>query len=277
MHFIGAVMRFRAVLSKVYWKMIRRLLGIRGDQFILPALQVQKAHDARGAFNNNHIRQSADVFLSELKKAQISMNAMRNFQELRDARELRVELGGGADSVRAGWINIDLFLSEDGNDASQSRDGSAYINHDLRLGLPLPDGSCKFIYSSHFFEHLEHIDALTLLKDCYRCLQAGGRLRLALPDYRPSFVAYLNGDYEYFRAAGRKRLAVGVQAGEETLADFLSLGIYERGQHKYIYDPEKCIKLLSQIGFRRVSESAFLDEIDIVVRRPYTFYMEAIK
>ena len=97
-------MKFRVLLSKIYWKALRLLLGGRRDQFIRPVLQAQKAYNALGVSNNNYVRQSVEIFLSELKKAKISMTAMSAFQELGDARELQMELGGGADSARAGWV-----------------------------------------------------------------------------------------------------------------------------------------------------------------------------
>jgi SAM-dependent methyltransferase len=262
-------------LSFTRWIVLRFLLLIRGFQFTCESLSSQAIYRFLGRFDDRHIRLAEKLFLDELKRSRLSMKSMRKFRKLRDRRELQVELGSGADSIRPGWVNIDMSLSNGNENPATSTEDSIYIDYDLRLGLPLPDGSCKFIYSSHFFEHLEYPDAVNLLKDCHRCLQNDGRLRLALPNYRPFLTAYIHGDYDHFRVLNRYQF--GVPAGEETLTDFLSLGVYENGEHKYIYDPEKCIKLLSKIGFRNVSETAFLEGIDLEARRQYTFYVEAIK
>lgn len=270
-------MFFKRMISHIYWKVIPLFIGLLKHQFVYPWFQEQKNFEASILLKDRYIRQSVDNLLTELRKFRISTHAMKKFQQLKNARNLSVELGGGAESLRSGWVNIDLLLQERDSNLSSGDNDLTFINYDLRLGLPLPDGSCNLIYSSHFFEHLEYIDALSLLQDCHRCLENGGRLRLALPDYRPVFTAYLSGDYDFFRVAARKRMIPGIQAGEETIADSLSLGIYERGQHKYIYDQGKCIKLLSQIGFRQVYESAFMDDIDIAGRRAHSFYIEASK
>jgi len=253
------------------------VLGVKSDRLIRQALQVQKAQDTLGTLDDRFIRKSEKELSLEIEKARLSSRANEKFAELKDMHGLQVELGGGSTQVRDSWLNIDLLLPDVNNDIRHENGRLAFINYDLRLGLPLSNKSCSFIYSSHFFEHLEYIDALNLLRDCHRCLEENGRLRLALPDYRNSFIAYSKGDYEYFRNAGRTRFAPGIEKGGETLADFLSLGIYERGQHKYIYDQEKCKSLLSAIGFKQVSESTFLDGLDVAVRQPYTFYVEAVK
>ena len=53
---------------------------------------------------------------------------------------------------------------------------------DVRRGLPYPDNSAKFIYTSHLLEHLLRADARYLLKECYRTLVPGGVLRVIVPD-----------------------------------------------------------------------------------------------
>jgi predicted SAM-dependent methyltransferase len=60
--------------------------------------------------------------------------------------------------VKAGWINIDI-------------DERADLQLDLRANLPFPDNSVSFIYSEHFFEHLEYPrDTSTFLKESLRVL-----------------------------------------------------------------------------------------------------------
>jgi predicted SAM-dependent methyltransferase len=54
--------------------------------------------------------------------------------------------------------------------------------HDVRRGLPYPESSLSYVYSSHLFEHLFADEARALLCECFRVLVPGGILRLAVPD-----------------------------------------------------------------------------------------------
>jgi len=48
--------------------------------------------------------------------------------------------------------------------------------------LPFEDGSFKFIYSEHFFEHLTPSLTHELLTECRRVLKLGGVIRTVVPD-----------------------------------------------------------------------------------------------
>jgi SAM-dependent methyltransferase len=54
--------------------------------------------------------------------------------------------------------------------------------HDVRKGLPYPDDSLSYVYSSHLLEHLHADEARAFLSECFRVLMPGGILRLAVPD-----------------------------------------------------------------------------------------------
>ena len=49
--------------------------------------------------------------------------------------------------------------------------------------IPLPSGSCKYVYASHFLEHLNYFDTVdAMLREFQRLLAPGGVLRLVVPD-----------------------------------------------------------------------------------------------
>jgi SAM-dependent methyltransferase len=59
--------------------------------------------------------------------------------------------------------------------------------------IPYPDGSVSVIYSAHMLEHLDRAEARRFLQECYRALEAGGILRIAVPDLLPLARAYVAG------------------------------------------------------------------------------------
>lgn len=61
---------------------------------------------------------------------------------------------------------------------------------DVRRGLPYPNSSVMYIYSSHLLEHLSRAEARKLLKECYRVLVSGGVIRIIVPDLRTCVGKY---------------------------------------------------------------------------------------
>ena len=217
----------------------------------------------------------------EVKIAEAAEEAAKSFRALKGEKGLKVHLGCG-DDVRPGWVNIDLLpiLPRESNPIVHPE--AAFINYDLRRGLPLEEGSCDFIYSSHFFEHLEYKDALRLMNDCHRVLSSGGVFRIVLPDLKGFIEAYLRGEKEYFDGLEpfiSAYLPSVAESGTQTLIDYVNFGAYQSGQHKYIYDEEKLELILRRIGYSSVYPSSYREETDqeIPVRRRYSFYTEAVK
>jgi len=200
------------------------------------------------------------------------------FRALSNKKNLKLHLGCGSD-IRAGWINIDMYLAPWGPATPDSNGNSTVIRHDLRRGLPLEKESCDFIYSSHFFEHLEYEHGLRLMQDCYRILRPGGIFRLALPNFKALFNAYLREDKEYFELIDIFEALPAVESGTNTLLDYVNYGAYQNGEHRCMYDEEKLILVLKRIGFSSVVPSSYRAGIDPVdpVRQRYSFYLEATK
>ena len=67
----------------------------------------------------------------------------------------------------------------------------------------------------------------------------------------------------------------------KTLVDFVNYGVYQYGEHKYIYDPEKLqVVLKGNWATAMVDPSTFMKtglDPDNEVRRRYSFYTNAIK
>jgi SAM-dependent methyltransferase len=90
-----------------------------------------------------------------------------------------LNLGCGRRFHRA-WTNVD-FVSED----------PQVIPHDLRKGIPFPDGSFEVVYHSHVLEHFSKPEAAFFLKECRRVLRPGGIVRVVVPDLEEIAKQYL--------------------------------------------------------------------------------------
>ncbi|HEY3104426.1 MAG TPA: methyltransferase domain-containing protein [Pyrinomonadaceae bacterium] len=216
------------------------------------------------------VREAIDHLRRELRAARVSRQAVARLEALRGRKGLKLNLGCGGD-IRPGWVNLDLNLEA----PPQSHD---FFNYDLRYGIPLADGCCALAYSSHFFEHLTNQQGQALMRECLRVLEDGGVMRMALPNYRGFFKAYLAADWDYISNWDYLPLLTGPN-GERSWGDAADVGIYQFGEHVCFYDEERAAKILSQVGFKRAAISEFNPEVDLETaeRRKYSFYIEAVK
>jgi predicted SAM-dependent methyltransferase len=228
------------------------------------------------------LREALQNLWNEIAAARIARNSLKSFKALKGSTGLKVHIGAG-DDIKLGWVNIDLALQvPPGIDPTVHPD-TTLINHDLRMGLPLEDGSCAIVYSSHFFEHLEYGQGQRLMRDCHRVLRPGGIFRVALPNFRATFEAYLRGDHKHFELLDELQKICAVfprmEPGTRTLVDYVNYSVYQFGEHKYIYDEAKLELILQSMGFSSATPSSFREGIDpdTPLRRRYSFYMEAVK
>ena len=206
----------------------------------------------------------------ELRVYLYSLRNQSKLENIEHQNNLKVNLGCGVD-IRDKWLNIDILPSH------ISANSAFYVAYDFRRGLPLPANSCQLIYSSHVWEHLDYATGLQLFQESYRCLASNGVFRIALPNMHKIFQAYIEQDFDYFNLLSPNWLAGKPQV--PILVDYVNYAVYQGHEHKYIYDTEKLIQTLTQVGFQKIRETQFDADIDIdtPLRRKYSFYMEAQK
>ena len=71
---------------------------------------------------------------------------------------------------------------------------SAVRRGNVARGLPLRDGSCRLIYSSHVLEHLSLHDLRKSLRETHRLLEPAGVFRLVVPDLEFEIACYLKSE-----------------------------------------------------------------------------------
>jgi len=175
---------------------------------------------------------------------------------------VKVNLGSGL-RVAPGWINIDgslktlfagrrdfvtglayRFLSERSLSREQFRDvlsKNTFVHYNLKYGIPLPDSSAEFIFTSHSLHHLYRDEAQALLADALRVLRPGGTIRIAVPNLEYIFSLYERGEreraleYFFYPSAARHWLS----------------------SRHYQYDFELLRRMLETAGFRSIRRCSF--------------------
>ncbi len=85
-------------------------------------------------------------------------------------RVRRLQLGAGS-NLLPGWLNSDLSPSS-----------RAVIHLDATRRFPFADGTFDRVFSEHQLEHLDHPAGEFMLREVFRVMRPGGRLRVVTPD-----------------------------------------------------------------------------------------------
>jgi hypothetical protein len=123
--------------------------------------------------------------------------------------------------------------------------------------LAYADGSVSEIRCSHALEHFPHSQTDAVIKDWVRCLKKGGKLKIAVPDFKKIAEGYLAGD-----AQPHELYMMGGQVDKN---DF----------HHSMFDREKLRTLLAGAGL--VLTRPWTSEIEDCAAYPISLNLEARK
>ena len=181
----------------------------------------------------------------------------------------RINLACGRRAL-PGWINIDISLNIPlskipfikwvlfklrliPEEAYKMKWPKGTIWHDVRKGLPFRDGTVEWIYSSHFLEHVKKEEAEKILRECYRVLKSGGRIRIVVPDLEVLAKKYIKGDVKFF---GLKNTTESTADKFLEILNFFPKERWQRicaGQyHLWMYDFNSLSRMLKACGFKNI-------------------------
>jgi predicted SAM-dependent methyltransferase len=150
----------------------------------------------------------------------------------------KLQIGAGPNN-RLGWLNTDIA----------PREGQAFL--DATKPFPIPDNSLHYIYAEQVIEHLPFEGGTVMLRESYRTLAPGGRLRLATPDLR-KLIALFDRDETQpklrFVTAQSARLKLNVKEPERPL--FILNSFFYKWDHQFLYDRQTLRSALESAGFR---------------------------
>ena len=172
-----------------------------------------------------------------------------------------LNLGCGED-YRPNVIGIDLSRK-------------AQVRWNLKYGIPLGDNTVKGIFSDHFFEHLQLTQIVMLLRDCYRVLVPGGRLRFTVPHIDPYVQAWLRQDM-YFMENQISDIPQDLLKIYATPFDRISWLLLRNGEHRTMFDRASILHKVGLAGFSQVKTDDFDPSLDINPRFS-SIYVEATK
>jgi predicted SAM-dependent methyltransferase len=174
--------------------------------------------------------------------------------EIATRSPLTLDLGGGYRKGSNGWITVDVSHECD-------------LYWDLRYGIPFGDNSVDALYSSHLFEHLPYEDGQKLLRESLRVLKPGGSFSIVVPNAR-LYVEHYMGE----RDLPEEFFGWEPAYNGTTRIDALNYVAYMAGEHKYLFDQENLLHILTAAGFEDVRAREFDPETDLAERDYESLY-----
>ena len=194
-----------------------------------------------------------------LKKIKRSFRRRKFSRIAMQDENLMLDLGSGGPG-RSGTLGIDLNPAAD-------------IIWDLQDNLPLPDNCVVKIFSDHFFEHLDPLIMLNLLKECRRVLKQDGILRFTVPHLDPYLQLYLEDN-----AVKLSEMIYDVPKDYDEIFDTawgrISWLLYRNGEHRGAYDSKSIKHIVRLAGFTNVRQTSFNSDLDRNMRNS-SIYIEA--
>ena len=241
-----------AATSRVAGKLLQSLYDLSGElRGMGPAAHAQLRDPTQASLR----QRIEDIFaaveglhddLAAVRPA-ILHKQLQTFGVHERTRELRVHIGCGG-HLLPGWVNLDNY--------------PAPLATNLAAGLPLPNGSARFVFVAHLFEHLFYpAESHRLLDEIRRVLEPGGVVRIVVPDIEQCIRAYAAGDRSFFSA--RRDHWGGLPDDATPLEHFLSYAgagptpefLFEN--HKFGYDFETLQRCLERSGFVDIRRCGF--------------------
>lgn len=152
----------------------------------------------------------------------------------------KLHLGTGPDyQLDDSWLASDLNPHYD----------RRIVYLDASLPFPFPDATFDYVFSEHLIEHLTYPQGEGMLRECFRVLKPGGRIRVGTPDLRVFIGLFAEslGDVqqEYIRYHVDKFLKpVGIHNPV-----FVLNNIVRNWGHQFLYDEATLRAAVKQAGF----------------------------
>ena len=159
---------------------------------------------------------------------------------LNNYRIRKLNIGCGENTLQ-GWLNSDCYPKSD---------KVMYI--DATKPFIFKDNQFYYIFSEHMIEHISYQHGMQMLKECYRVLKSGGKLRVSTPDLSFLINLYRSNKYEIQNEYIQWITDNFIQNApfyDETFV--INIFMREWG-HQFIYDEKILRYSFNAVGFKDV-------------------------
>lgn len=183
----------------------------------------------------------------QAKKTEFTRNMRRRDRQiaayLRNHDVRRLQLGSGANPY-PGWLNTDV---------ANYKDDPNVVYMDATKRFPLPDAAFESVFSEHMIEHVTYTQGQHVLRECFRVLRPGGRIRIATPSL--DRLRELYGDRSELQERYIQWSVDTFQPHADAyLPGFVVNNMFWNFAHRFLYDAETLRHALTRVGFADIQE-----------------------
>jgi predicted SAM-dependent methyltransferase len=153
----------------------------------------------------------------------------------------KLQLGSGINHFE-GWLNTEADT----------------VNVTIRF--PIDDNVFDYVYNEHMIEHITWEQGLFMLKESYRVLKPGGKIRVTTPGIEFLIDLYINRNETNNNYIEWGTIVNGLPFADPTIV----INNFVRGWgHQFIYSKELLVKTLEMAGFQNMREYNISESDDI--------------
>jgi predicted SAM-dependent methyltransferase len=162
-------------------------------------------------------------------------------------QQRKLHLGTGPDyRLNESWLASDLNPHFDR--------GSIYL--DAAKPFPFDDATFDYVFCEHLIEHLTYPEGEGMLREAYRILKPGGRIRVGTPDLRIFVALFAENLSEIQQEYIRYHVDKFVAPGGTHSPVFVLNSIGRNWGHRFLYDEATLRGALEKAGFKDLKRYA---------------------
>jgi predicted SAM-dependent methyltransferase len=157
---------------------------------------------------------------------------------------MQIGTGTGLNAME-GWLNTDFIPRT-----------TKLVFLDAKKRFPLEDGTLDYIFSESMFYALEYSEGIKMLRECFRTLKPGGKIRIATVDFAALIGLYKKKDKTEFEKRFipySMEIHVKMPDIHQHQEVFIINNYFRAWGSKFIYDYEVLSDVMTQVGFTNIT------------------------
>jgi predicted SAM-dependent methyltransferase len=152
----------------------------------------------------------------------------------------KLQIGAQSNSVD-GWLNVDI----------EPKSGEVVYMDAIKL-FPFEANTFDFIFTEHMIEHISFNEGDFMLRECFRVMKKGGKIRVVTPNLK--FLIELYQESKTETQEDYLRFSQKYFKNQEPELDTLVINNFFRDWgHQFIHDAKSLRYLLEKAGFQQIS------------------------